>query len=163
MPILPALAIQFQCLFPATESGEERWRWFMLTVQAILVPITASRTSNLLRAIATLFGVQIAPSRYYTFMASVKRRWGSVWEVLWRAIPNPLTEGRLLVALDDSGKCQGSCPLRSSAAGSRETSGWGSAGARRSGPHHGYGGSRAVGKGARCRVRRPGASGLGAG
>jgi hypothetical protein len=102
MPILPALAIQFQCLFPATESGEERWRWFMLTVQAILVPITASRTSNLLRAIATLFGVQIAPSRYYTFMASVKRRWGSVWEVLWRAIPNPLTEGRLLVALGDS-------------------------------------------------------------
>ena len=50
MPILPALAIQSQCLFPATENGEERWRWFMLTVQAILVPITASRTSNLLRA-----------------------------------------------------------------------------------------------------------------
>ena len=74
----------------------------MLTVQAILVPITASRTSNLLRAIATLFGVQIAPSRYYTFMASVKRRWGSGWEVLWRAIPNPLTAGRLLVALDDA-------------------------------------------------------------
>ena len=102
MPILPALAIQFPCLFPATESGEERWRWLMLTVQAILVPITASRTSNLLRTIATLFGVQIAPSRYYTFMAAVKRRWGSVWEVLWRAIPNPLTAGRLLVALDDA-------------------------------------------------------------
>ena len=68
MPILPALATQFQCLFPATDSGQERWQWFVLTLQAILVPITASRTSNLLRAIATLFGVQIAQSRYYTFM-----------------------------------------------------------------------------------------------
>ena len=102
MPILPALATQFQCVFPATDHGQERWRWFLLTLQAILVPITASRTSNLLRAIATLFGVQIAPSRYYTFMASVKLRWEALWVVLWRAIPDPLTDGRLLLALDDS-------------------------------------------------------------
>lgn len=74
----------------------------MLTVQAILVPITASRTSNLLRAIATLFGVQIGQSPYYAFMASVKLRWAGVWEVLWHAIPEPLTDGRLLLALDDS-------------------------------------------------------------
>ena len=102
MPILPALATQFQGLFPATARGQERWRWFLLTLQAILVPITASRTSNLLRAMATWFGVDMAPSRYYTLMASVKRRWESVWAVLWRAIPDPLTDGRLLVALDDS-------------------------------------------------------------
>ena len=102
MPILPALATQLQCLFPATDKGQERWRWFMLTLQAILVPITASRTSNLLRAIATLFGVQIGQSPYYAFMASVKLRWTGVWEVLWRAIPDPLTDGRLLLALDDS-------------------------------------------------------------
>ena len=101
-PILPALATQFQSLFPATTGGHERWRWFVLTLQAILVPITASRTSNLLRAIATLFGVHIAQSRYYTFMASVKLRWAPLWEMLWRAIPDPLTDGRLLLALDDS-------------------------------------------------------------
>ena len=59
MPILPALANQFQCLFPATARGQERWRWFLLTLQAILVPITASRTSNLLGAIATLVGVDL--------------------------------------------------------------------------------------------------------
>lgn len=102
MPILPALATQFQSLFPATDHGQERWRWFMLTLQAILVPITASRTSNLRRTIATLFGVEIAQSRYYTFMASVKLAWGPVWEILWRAIPDPLTDGRLLLAVDDS-------------------------------------------------------------
>ena len=102
MPILPALATELQCLFPGTDKGQERWRWFMLTLQAILVPITASRTSNLLRAIATLFGVQIGQSPYYSFMASAKLRWKEVWEVLWRAIPDPLTDGRLMIGLDDS-------------------------------------------------------------
>lgn len=41
MTILPALAIQFQLLFPATDHEQERWRCFMLTLQAILVPIAA--------------------------------------------------------------------------------------------------------------------------
>jgi len=102
MPILRTLATQFQTLFPATDSGQERFRWFILTLQAILIPITASRTSSLLRSFATLFGVAIGEWRYYTFMASVKLPWERVWEVLWRTIPNPLTEGRLLVAVDDS-------------------------------------------------------------
>ena len=102
MTILRTLAREFQCLFPRTENGQERLRWFVLTLQAILVPITSSRTSNLRRAIATLFGVRIAQGRYYTFMASVRLPWERVWEALWRAIPNPLVAGRLLVALDDS-------------------------------------------------------------
>jgi hypothetical protein len=74
----------------------------LLTLKAILVPITVSRTSNLVRAIETLFGVSIAQWRYYTFMASVKLPWDGVWEALWRAIPSPLVAGRLLVGLDDS-------------------------------------------------------------
>jgi hypothetical protein len=102
MTILRTLAREFQCLFPLTENGQERFRWFVLTLQAILVPITSARTSNLLRAIETLFGVRITQWRYYTFMASVKLPWERVWEALWRAIPNPLVAGRLLVALDDS-------------------------------------------------------------
>jgi hypothetical protein len=53
---------------------KERTRWFILTLPAILVPITASRTSNLLQAIATLFGVTIAQSRYYTQLMPVFRR-----------------------------------------------------------------------------------------
>ena len=62
----------------------------------------ASRTSNLLRGIATLFGVQIPQRRYYTFMASVKLPRDASWESLWQAIPSPLVEGRLYVALHDS-------------------------------------------------------------
>ena len=102
MAILPALARDFQFLFPLTKNGQERFHWFLLTLKAILVPITVSRTSNLLRAIETLFGVRIEQWRYYTFMASVKLPWDAVWEALWRAIPSPLVAGRLLLALDDS-------------------------------------------------------------
>lgn len=102
MPILPALTTQCQSLFPRSEHGQERARWFMLTLQAILLPITAARTSNLLRTLATLFGVVLGAAKYFTFMASVKLPWAQVWTVLWRAIPEPLTDGRLLVALDDS-------------------------------------------------------------
>jgi hypothetical protein len=102
MTILRTLARDFQFLFPLTEHGQERFRWFVLTLQAILVPVTISRTSNLLRAIAILFGVDIAEWRYYTFMASVKLPWEAVWETLWRAIPSPLVDGRLVLALDDS-------------------------------------------------------------
>jgi len=102
MPILPTLAREFQCLFPLTDNGQERCHWFLLTLKSILVPITVSRTSNLLRAIETLFGVSIAQWRYYTFMASVKLPWDAVWEALWQAIPSPLVAGRLLLGLDDS-------------------------------------------------------------
>ena len=82
MPILRTLAGDFQFLFPLSQHGQERFRWFVLTLQAILVPITVSRTSNLLRAIETLFGVSIAEWRYYTFMASLKLPWEGVWEAM---------------------------------------------------------------------------------
>jgi hypothetical protein len=59
MSILRTLTQDFQALFAATEKGQERLHWLLLTLQAIIVPITASRTSNLLRAIETLFGVAI--------------------------------------------------------------------------------------------------------
>ena len=102
MTILPSLAQQFQNAFPGNAHGRERAHWFVLTLQAILMPLTASRTSNLLRSISTLFGVDIAQSRYYTFMASTKLPWERLWRTLWRSIQDPLTDGRLLLALDDS-------------------------------------------------------------
>jgi hypothetical protein len=102
MNILPALAREWQPLFLSGRAARERFVWFVLTLQAIIVPITVSRTSNLLRSIASLFGVDIAQWRYYTFMASKRLPWAEIWAALWRQIPNPLTDGRLVLALDDS-------------------------------------------------------------
>jgi hypothetical protein len=87
MSILRTLGSDFQFLFPLTKHGQERVRWFVLALQAILVPVTASRTSNLLRRIATLFGLDIAQGRYDTFMPSVQMPWEALWETLWQAIP----------------------------------------------------------------------------
>jgi len=48
-----------------------------------------------------LFGLDITQRRFYTFMASSKLPWENLWIALWKLIPNPLTDGRLLLVLDD--------------------------------------------------------------
>jgi hypothetical protein len=48
------------------------------------------------------FGIDINKRRFYIFMASHKLPWDKLWAKLWNTIPDPLTDGRLLVALDDS-------------------------------------------------------------
>jgi hypothetical protein len=65
--------------FPARGHGRERGHGFLLAWQSILVPVTVSRTSNLLRGIAALFGARIAQSRDYAFMASLKLPWAALW------------------------------------------------------------------------------------
>jgi hypothetical protein len=49
----------------------------------------------------TLFGLTINRRRFYTFMASNKLPWNTLWRSLWSMIPDPLTDGRLLIAVDD--------------------------------------------------------------
>ena len=102
MFILRDLLTPLQALFPTSEEGLQRRTWFVCTLLAMIVPFTPSRTSNLLRSLRTLFGLSVDKSCYYTFMASRKLPWDRLRAALWRMIPDPLTDGRLLVALDDS-------------------------------------------------------------
>jgi len=102
MFILRDLLSPLQALFPTSEEGLQRRTWFACTLLSMVVPFTPSRTSNLLRSLRTLFGVEVDESCYYTFMASKKLPWHRLWATLWRLIPDPLSAGRLLVALDDS-------------------------------------------------------------
>ncbi len=88
--------------FAHSRKGEERGTWFIYTLVAIIIPFTSSKTSNLLRCLKSLFGFTgIRKKRYYTFMASPKIPWQSLWQCLWKMIPDPLTNDRLLLALDD--------------------------------------------------------------
>lgn len=88
--------------FASSRKGNERGIWFVYTIVAILVPFTSSKTSNILRCLNSLFGFSgIRKKRFYTFMASPKIPWKRLWLTLWRMVPDPLTDNRLLLALDD--------------------------------------------------------------
>lgn len=75
---------------------------FIYTLLAIILPFTASRASNLVHSVTTLFGFKSTLRRFYCFMASPKLPWERLWQTVWRLIPTPLTEGRILLAEDDS-------------------------------------------------------------
>ena len=102
MHILQSLLNELKKEFTWSRKGKERGSWFVYTLLAIIVPFASSRTSNLLRALEILFGFGgIKKKRYYTFMASPKIPWKGLWSRIWHMIPDPKTNGRLLIALDD--------------------------------------------------------------
>ena len=71
MLILHQFLKELKSEFAVSRKGEERGTWFVYTLLAIIVPLTSSKTSNLLRCLRALFGFSgIQKKRYYTFMAS---------------------------------------------------------------------------------------------
>jgi len=102
MPILHSLLAELKAEFAGSEKAKERGVWFLHTLLAIILPFTSSKTSNLLRVFHVLFGfAEIGRKRYYTFIASPKIPWDRLWSRIWQMIPQPETNGRLIVALDD--------------------------------------------------------------
>jgi len=102
MIILHDILQKLKDQFAHSRKGDERGIWFVYTIIAIIIPFTSSKTSNLLRCLKTLLGFDgIRKKRFYTFMASTKLPWQQLWVTLWKMIPDPETNGRLLLALDD--------------------------------------------------------------
>jgi len=102
MLILHDILEKLKSEFAQSRKGSERGIWFVYTIVAIIIPFTSSKTSNILRCLNTLFGFTgIRKKRFYTFMASPKIPWKRLWQILWKMIPDPQTDGRLLLALDD--------------------------------------------------------------
>lgn len=101
MFILRNILTPLQSKYSATSLGRQRSQWFIYALLAFIVPFTSSISSNILRCINTLFGLSVNRRRFYTFMASNKLPWSNLWPQLWNMIPNPVTDDRLLVALDD--------------------------------------------------------------
>lgn len=102
MFILRDLLTPLQDQFSDTKQGQKRKVWFAYTLLTVVVPFTSSITSNLLRALQALFGLEIQSQRFYAFMASPTLPWKSLWPTMWGLIPSPATDGRVIVALDDS-------------------------------------------------------------
>ena len=102
MFIINDLLKPLQAEFSDNKQGQKREVWFVYTLLAVVIPFTSSITSNLLRALQTLFGLDIQSQRFYTFMASPTLPWKRLWQAMWGMIPTPATVGRIIVALDDS-------------------------------------------------------------
>jgi len=102
MFILRDLLLPLKASFSDSRLGRERAHWFVFTLLAVIVPFTSSMTSNLLRSLTLLFGLDLCQRRFYLFMASSKLPWESLWQVIWQQIVDPTVDGRLLIALDDS-------------------------------------------------------------
>jgi len=101
MFILNDILHPLQKTFSSTDLGRDRGQWFVYAILAFIIPFTTSISSNVFRCINTLFGLNVNRRRFYTFMASNKLPWDKLWRTLWSMIPDPLTDGRLLIALDD--------------------------------------------------------------
>jgi len=101
MFILRDILTPLQNEYSSTSLGRQRSQWFVYALLAFIVPFTSSISSNILRSLNTLFGISVNRRRFYTFMASNKLPWAKLWPRLWSMIPSPLTDGRLLVAMDD--------------------------------------------------------------
>jgi hypothetical protein len=87
---------------PSPEKDRNWAIWFVYTIVAIIVPFTSSKTSTIFRCLNSLFGFSgIRRKRFYTFMVSPKISWKQLWQTLWKMIPDPLTNERLLLGLDD--------------------------------------------------------------
>jgi len=88
--------------FASSRKGEERGAWFVYALFSIILPFASAKTSNLLRCINTLFGLtHVSSRRFYTFMASPKLPWTRLWRTIRTSIPNVLSDGRIILALDD--------------------------------------------------------------
>ncbi|MCJ7541467.1 MAG: transposase [Desulfobacterales bacterium] len=101
MFILKNILTPLQNAFSSTNLGRDRGHLFTYTILAFIIPFTSYISSNVFRCINTLFGLNVNKRRFYAFMASNKLPWGKLWRTLWNMIPDPLSDGRLLVALDD--------------------------------------------------------------
>jgi hypothetical protein len=102
MSILHRLLTELKDQFIQSEKGKERGAWFVYTLLAIILPGTSAKTSHLFRVLHVIFGLTtIGKKPFYSFIASPKIPWGRLWPTLWNMIPDPCTDGRLLVALDD--------------------------------------------------------------
>lgn len=87
--------------FSSSKLGKLRSKWFAYVLLSFIIPFTSSMSSNILRCLHTFFGININKRKFYTFMASSKLPWDKLWLRIWSSIQEPLTDDRLLVALDD--------------------------------------------------------------
>lgn len=99
MDTLQPLLIALQSVF--TRSKNKR-HLFGDIILAIIIPFGSAKSSNLYRKLTHILNHTISKTRFYRFMASNFLPWDKIWPCVFKLISLPMTNGRLLLALDDS-------------------------------------------------------------
>jgi hypothetical protein len=103
MSDLKQLFNDYQKDFAHSRKGSERAEWFLYTLFAIILPCASAKTSLVLRILKSVFGfIGMTVRRFYTFMGSPKLPWERLWKTTRTSIPDQLTDGKALIAIDDS-------------------------------------------------------------
>ena len=99
MDTLQPLLNHLQALF---KRSTQKGRLFSAVILAMIVPIGSGINSQIYRKLIQIIGYSLSRTRFYRFMASKCFNWDVIWKAIFKLIPLPLTDGRLIIALDDS-------------------------------------------------------------
>ena len=99
MDTLKPLLNHLQAVF---KRSAHKGQLFSAVILTMILPIGSGISSQIYRKLVQIVGYSISKTRFYRFMASKCFNWDTVWRAVFKLIPSPLTDGRLILALDDS-------------------------------------------------------------
>ena len=99
MDTLHPLLVSLQEVF---KRSHKKGKLFSGIILAMILPIGTAMSSHIHRKLEQVLYFSINKTRFYRFMSSKVFNWDSIWMKVFRLIPSPETNGRLIVALDDS-------------------------------------------------------------
>ena len=99
MDTLKPLLNHLQAVF---KRSAHKGQLFSAVILTMILPIGSGISSQIYRKLVQIVGYSISKTRFYRFMASKCFNWDTIWRAVFKLIPSPLTDGRLILALDDS-------------------------------------------------------------
>ncbi|WP_440993528.1 hypothetical protein, partial [Cysteiniphilum litorale] len=95
MDTLQPLLDHLQALF---KRSTQKGRLFSAVILAMIIPIGSGISSQIYRKLVQIVGYSLSKTRFYRFMASKCFNWDVIWKAIFKLIPLPLTDGRLIIA-----------------------------------------------------------------
>ena len=99
MDTLHPLLVSLQEVF---KRSHKKGKIFSAIILAMILPIGTAMSSHIHRKLEQVLYFSINKTRFYRFMSSKVFNWDSIWVKVFKLIPSPETNGRLIVAVDDS-------------------------------------------------------------
>ena len=99
MDTLHPLLVSLQEIF---KRSHKKGNLFSNIILAMILPIGTAMSSHIHRKLEHVLYFSISKTRFYRFMSSKVFNWDNIWLKVFKLIPSPGTNGRFIVALDDS-------------------------------------------------------------